>query len=105
MMAHISRQLWARGRGREEGADRDSVSTSTAASPSQHPLTEHQIDKASNLKEFLSLFQSTLSKLFRRSQKATSDEAYFTSTVDERTSLTATLGDDFDGIESLFAEF
>ena len=89
-MANISRQLWARSRGGEGGAGKDSVSTSTAASPAQPPPTEHPIDKASNLKEFLSRFKSKLGKLFRRSRQA---------------SLTATLGDDPDDIESLFAEF
>ena len=82
MTALIIRQLSAKGGGREEGADRDSVSTSTAASPAQHPPTEHQIDKASNRKE-----------------------AYFTSTDDERPNLTATPRDDSDVIDSLFAEF
>ena len=76
-MAHISRQLWARSRGREGVTGKDSVSTSTAASPAQPPPTEHPIDMASNRKEFLS----------------------------RQASLTTTLGDDPDDIESLFAEF
>ena len=86
MIAHICRQLWARGGGGEGGAGKDSVSTSTAASPAQPPPTEHPT-------------------LLRRSQEATPDEADLTSTVDERASLTATLGDDPDDIDSLFAEF
>ena len=86
MIANICRQLWARGGGGEGGASRDSVSTSTAASPAQPPPTEHPT-------------------LLRRSQEATPDEADLTSTVDERANLTATLGDDLDDIDSLFAEF
>ena len=86
MIAHICRQLWARCGGGEGGAGKDSVSTSTAASPAQPPPTEHPT-------------------LLRRSQEATPDEADLTSTVDERASLTATLGDDPDDIDSLFAEF
>ena len=105
MVAHICRQLLARGGGGEGGAGKDSVSTSTAASPAQPPSTEHPIDKASNLKVFPSQFMSKPVDLLRRSQEATPDEADLTSTVDERASLTATLEDDPDDIDSLFAEF